>query len=101
MAVYLLDAVYQSIPAALAGFLVAVAITLCDRLAGDDSAFSPMNLLNCTLGAIGIEQLYPGDLDLNAFIAMFSILAVYIAWRQRLREVGIYRATLRGKHTDA
>lgn len=91
----LLEAIYQSVPAALAGLLFAVTVKLCNRLAGDDSAFSPLNLLNWTLAVVSIEQIYPGELGLDAFSAMLGALAVYVAWRQRLREGRIYHATLR------
>ncbi len=99
----MLDGVYEVAPAVLAGYLFAVAMQLCERLSGDDFAFSRAEQAIWPLAALGIELFYPGGLGLDTFIMMLSALVVYVAWRQRLRDARIYRAMLRRKlkHTDA
>ena len=103
MTVDLLEGVYEVAPAVLVGYLFAVAIQLCERLTGNDSAVSRAEQVIWSLPVPSIELLYPGGLGLDTFIVMLSALVVYVAWRQRLRDARIYRAMLRRKqkHTDA
>ena len=97
---FLLGAVYELGPPFLAGYLARVAINLCDRLAGYDSPTSLKNPFAwggfvASLVAF-IEQFAHVDIGLGALLGcLLSALTVYVAWRQRLREARIYRATLR------
>ena len=97
---FLLEALYEVGPEYIAGFLASVAINLCDRLVGYDSATSLKNPFGwgCVVASsVALIEVFTSvDIGLGVLLGcLLSALTVHVAWKQRLREARIYRATLR------